>query len=53
LKRAHARAICAEMHAGFMALRQACPMNLRARFKPREYTTEVATEVARLAAMWQ
>ncbi len=27
--RAHARAISAEMHAGFAALRQACPMNLK------------------------
>lgn len=28
--RAHARSICAEMHAGFTALRSACPMNIEA-----------------------
>jgi len=28
--RAHARSICAEMHAGFTALRSACPMNIDA-----------------------
>ncbi|MFV0297240.1 MAG: glutathione S-transferase family protein [Hyphomicrobiaceae bacterium] len=34
--RAHARAVSSEMHAGFMALRQACPMNLGKRFSPRD-----------------
>ena len=28
--RAHARSICAEMHSGFTALRNACPMNIEA-----------------------
>ena len=34
--RAHARAVASEMHAGFQALRQACPMNLAKRFAPRK-----------------
>ena len=34
--RAHARAISSEMHAGFQALRNACPMNLAKRFQPRD-----------------
>ncbi|MEZ5856836.1 MAG: glutathione S-transferase family protein [Hyphomicrobiaceae bacterium] len=34
--RAHARAVSAEMHAGFQGLRQLCPMNLGKRFKPRD-----------------
>ncbi len=34
--RAHARATAGEMHAGFQGLRQACPMNLGKRFKPRD-----------------
>ena len=56
--RARARSICAEMHAGFTALRSSCPMNIEAslpevgalawRDKPA-----VRAEVARLVAMWQ
>jgi glutathione S-transferase len=30
-QRAKARSLCAEMHAGFSALRHACPMNIEAR----------------------
>src|SRR5690242_15028446 len=30
--RAHARSVSSEMHSGFQALRQACPMHLGARF---------------------
>ncbi|MEM9221805.1 MAG: glutathione S-transferase family protein [Pseudomonadota bacterium] len=32
-ERARARALVAEMHSGFMALRQGCPMNLRKTFE--------------------
>lgn len=56
--RARARSICAEMHAGFSALRTHCPMNIEAslpeagaliwRDKPG-----VRTEVARLHGMWE
>lgn len=55
--RARARSICAEMHAGFSALRQACPMNIEAslpdvgarvlRDKPA-----VRSDLERLVAMW-
>ena len=55
--RARARSVCAEMHAGFTALRSACPMNIEAslpdvgalawRDKPG-----VRADVARLEAMW-
>ena len=31
--RAHCRAVCGEMHAGFGNLRSALPMNLKARFE--------------------
>jgi len=50
--RAHARAISSEMHAGFQALRQACPMNLGKRFAPRELSSDVADNVRRLEGMW-
>ena len=55
--RARARSICAEMHAGFGALRSACPMNVEAhlpqagaiawRDKPA-----VRADVQRIVAMW-
>jgi glutathione S-transferase len=45
--RATARAVSAEMHAGFLALRSSCPMNLGKRFAARDRGTEVAQNVAR------
>jgi len=50
--RAHARAIAAEMHAGFTPLRQHCPMNFWRPVKPRDLPAEVAANVARIDAMW-
>lgn len=51
--RAHARAASSEMHAGFQALRQACPMNLGRQFKPRAtWSPEVVDNVARIEALW-
>jgi glutathione S-transferase len=51
--RAHARAICAEMHAGFAALRQACSMNLGKRFAMRDRGEAVAQDVARVTAIFR
>ncbi len=51
--RAHARAISSEMHAGFMALRSACPMNLGKRFATRDRGPGVARDVERLTALWR
>ncbi len=55
--RARARSVCAEMHSGFGALRNHCPMNIEAslpdtgrliwRDKP-----DVRADVARLCGMW-
>jgi glutathione S-transferase len=50
--RAHARAIAAEMHAGFAALRKHCPMNLRRR-KARALSPEAAADVARITSIWR
>ncbi|HEY7297194.1 MAG TPA: glutathione S-transferase family protein [Xanthobacteraceae bacterium] len=50
--RAHARAIAAEMHAGFAALRRHCPMNMRRATKPRELPAEVIADVRRIDALW-
>jgi glutathione S-transferase len=45
--RAFARAISAEMHSGFKALRGACPMNLRRSPKPITVDDAVLKDVAR------
>lgn len=50
--RAHARAISNEMHAGFQALRQACPMNLAKRFARKDRGDAARADVARVAQNW-
>jgi glutathione S-transferase len=52
--RATARAVAHEMHAGFLALRNACPMNLRRarRPPPRALSDEVRANVSRIEAIW-
>jgi len=50
--RAHARAISAEMHAGFVPLRRACPMNMWRPVKKRELNDDAIASVRRIEAMW-
>lgn len=52
--RARARSICAEMHAGFPALRQALPMNIEAHLPQvgASLSAGAARDVERLVAMW-
>ncbi len=50
--RATARALAAEMHAGFGALRAHLPMNMRRPVKRRELPPEVLADVARVEAAW-
>lgn len=50
--RAHARSAASEMHAGFMALRGACPMNLTAQFEPKDRGEEITKDVQRLEVLW-
>jgi glutathione S-transferase len=50
--RALARAASAEMHAGFPALRQAAPMNLRASHPGRVDPDFIAGDLRRLEALW-
>jgi glutathione S-transferase len=51
-RRSVARAAAAEMHAGFAALRQACPMDIRARHPAPEMTAALAADIARIEALW-
>lgn len=50
--RAHARAIAAEMHAGFAALRASCPMNARARDRRVPLSPALARDVERIDSIW-
>ncbi len=50
--RAHARAIAAEMHASFVALRRECPMNFWRPARSRALSEDAKADVARIDAMW-
>ena len=50
--RAIARAVAAEMHAGFTALRSHCPMNLRVSYQDCAPPPEVLADLARLETIW-
>lgn len=50
--RAHARALAAEMHAGFAALRSACPMNVRARNRHVAGSLALERDMQRIGAIW-
>ena len=50
--RSHARVVASEMHAGFMALRRNCPMNVWLPPKTRPLPDEVKPDVARIEALW-
>ncbi|WP_226779601.1 glutathione S-transferase [Oceaniglobus trochenteri] len=50
--RATARTLAAEMHAGFTALRSACPMNLRCAYTTFTPDDAVLADLARLEQIW-
>jgi glutathione S-transferase len=50
--RASARAIAAEMHAGFVPLRDHLPMNMRRPVLRRELNVEAQADVRRIEAIW-
>lgn len=49
--RGMARSVAAEMHAGFQALRSACPMNLGKKYASRDRGEAVARDVARFSGI--
>jgi glutathione S-transferase len=51
--RATARAISAEMHAGFAPLRHTLPMDLKGRRPAPPRTAEVEADIARIDALWR
>ena len=51
--RAVARSISNEMHAGFSALRNACPMNLRRPQRPVMMNDAIRADIARIEEIWR
>jgi glutathione S-transferase len=50
--RAHARSISAEMHSGFMALRNECGMNLHRPVKAVTLSENAQADIARIQEIW-
>lgn len=51
--RAQCRAVSAEMHSGFGAVRSELPMNIRRRTEPRDWSDLARHEIQRLIDLWQ
>ncbi|MFN0192411.1 MAG: glutathione S-transferase, partial [Aestuariivirga sp.] len=51
--RAQARSACAEMHSGFQALRNACPMNLRRPVRAVPMNDAIKNDIARIETIWR
>ena len=51
--RAQARCIAAEMHSGFRALREHCPMDIAGRTPKATLPAQVETNVRRIIAIWR
>lgn len=50
--RAHARAISAEMHGGFGALRRECGMNIHRQIRAKTLSDEAQENIARVQEIW-
>ncbi|MET0719987.1 MAG: glutathione S-transferase family protein [Tardiphaga sp.] len=51
-RRAHARSISAEMHSGFMALRNECGMNLHRPVKAKTLSADALANIVRIQDIW-
>ena len=52
-KRAHCRSVCGEMHSGFVSLRQALPMNIRAEFAGFKIWSKAQADIDRILVIWR
>lgn len=50
--RAHCRAVCGEMHAGFAAMRAALPMNLKGHFPGLKVWSRAQADIDRITTIW-
>jgi glutathione S-transferase len=53
--RAHARSVAAEMHSGFMSIREELPQNLKVcqRRSRDDFSSQARSEIKRIEALWQ
>ncbi len=51
--RARCRSICGEMHSGFVSLRSALPMNIKASFPGFKIWSKAAADIERIATIWR
>jgi glutathione S-transferase len=52
-RRARARSISGEMHSGFISLRQALPMNIKAHFPKFKIWSKALADIERIASIWR
>ena len=52
-KRAHCRSVCGKMHSGFVSLRQALPMNIRAEFSGFKIWSKAQADIERILVIWR
>lgn len=50
--RAHCRSICGEMHSGFVSLRSALPMNIKADFPKFKIWSRAQADIDRIITIW-
>ena len=51
--RAHCRSICGEMHSGFVSLRQALPMNIKAEIQHFKVWSKAKGDIERIKTIWR
>jgi glutathione S-transferase len=51
--RAHCRAVCGEMHSGFVSLRSALPMNLKGHFPNYKVWSRAQSDIERVLEIWR
>jgi glutathione S-transferase len=51
--RAHCRSICGEMHSGFISLRQALPMNIKAELRDFKVWSKAKGDIERITTIWR
>jgi glutathione S-transferase len=51
--RAHCRSICGEMHSGFISLRQALPMNIKAEISNFKIWSKAEGDIQRIKTIWR
>jgi glutathione S-transferase len=51
--RAHCRSVCGEMHSGFISLRQALPMNIKAKLDHFKVWSKAQGDIDRIKTIWR